>query len=117
AQFVIAMAFLLLVFALQHHGILRAARVQTIVGVAVLVPLIVVGVVPLVTGDVVSTSFSPFVPLSGAWDLSGWTLFAGGLFLAAWSAYAFETAVCYTRELKAPGRDTVKAIMSAGLVC
>ncbi|MQA78761.1 MAG: amino acid permease [Streptosporangiales bacterium] len=117
AQFVIAVAFLLLVFALQHHGILRAARVQMIVGIAVLVPLVVVGVVPLLTGDVVSTSFAPFAPLSGAWDLDGWTLFAGGLFLAAWSAYAFETAICYTRELKDPGRDTVKAIVSAGLVC
>lgn len=117
AQFLIGAAFLLLVFALQHHGILRAARVQTIVGIAVLAPLLLVGVVPLITGDVVSTSFAPFVPLSGAWDLSGWTLFAGGLFLAAWSAYAFETAVCYTRELKDPGRDTIKAIFSAGLVC
>lgn len=117
AKFLIAAAFLLLVFALQHHGVLRAARVQMIVGIAVLLPLLLVGVVPLVTGDVASGNFTPFAPLSGAWDLDGWTLFAGGLFLAAWSAYAFETAVCYTRELKDPGRDTVKAIMSAGLVC
>jgi amino acid transporter len=117
AQFLIAAAFLLLVFAVQHHGILRAARIQTVVGVAVLIPLLLVGVVPLVSGDVVQGNFAPFVPLNGAWDLDGWTLFAGGLFLAAWSAYAFETAVCYTREFKDPGRDTVKAIFSAGLVC
>lgn len=117
AQFFIAVAFLLLVFAVQHHGILRAARIQTIIGIAVLLPLLVVGVVPLVTGDVVSHNFAPFVPLSGAWNLHGWTLLAGGLFLAAWSAYAFETAVCYTREFKDPGRDTAKAILSAGLVC
>lgn len=117
AQFLIAVAFLLAVFTLQHHGILRAARVQTIVGIAVLTPLLVVGIVPLVTGDVAAQNFRPFVPLNGAWDLSGWTLFAGGLFVAAWSAYAFETAVCYTREFKNPGKDTVKAILSAGLVC
>lgn len=117
AQFLIAVAFLLGVFALQHHGILRAARVQTIVGIAVLTPLLIVGIVPLVTGDVAAQNFRPFVPLSGAWDLSGWSLFAGGLFIAAWSAYAFETAVCYTREFKNPGKDTVKAILSAGLVC
>jgi amino acid transporter len=34
ATFLIAAALLLLVFALQHGGILRAARVQTVVGVA-----------------------------------------------------------------------------------
>ncbi|WP_051342306.1 APC family permease [Pseudonocardia spinosispora] len=117
AQFVIAAALLLLVFALQHHGILRAAKVQTVVGLAVLVPLLVVGVVPMLTGDVVSRNFTPFVPISGAWDHAGLTLFAGGLFLAAWSAYAFETSVCYTSELKDPGRDTVKAIFASGLVC
>jgi amino acid transporter len=117
AQFFIAAAFLLLVFTLQHHGVLRAARVQTIIGIAVLVPLVVVGVVPLLTGDVVQENFAPFVPLSGAWNGEGWTLVAGGLFLAAWSAYAFETSVCYTREFKDPGRDTPRAIFSAGLVC
>ncbi|MFC5138380.1 APC family permease [Actinomycetospora rhizophila] len=117
AQFVIAALFLLLVFALQHGGILRAARVQTVIGLAVLVPLLVVGVVPLITGDIVATNFQPFVPLSGAWDASGWTLFAGGLFLAAWSAYAFETSICYTAEFKNPGRDTVRAILSAGIAC
>src|SRR5690606_11429580 len=116
-QFFIAAAFLLLVFALQHHGILRAARVQTIVGVAVLVPLAIVGLVPLLTGDVVSSNFAPFVPLSGAWDGEGWTLVAGGLFLAAWAAYALETSVCYTRELKNPGRDTPRAICGAGPLC
>jgi amino acid transporter len=117
AQFLIAAAFLLVVFALQHHGILRAARVQMVIGVAVLLPLLLVGVVPLVSGEVAQSSFEPFAPLNGAWNLEGWTLFAGGLFLAAWSAYAFETAVCYTREFKDPGRDTVKAIFAAGLVC
>lgn len=117
ATFLIAVVMLLLVFALQHGGILRAARVQTVVGLAVLIPLMIVGVVPLLTGDVVSTNFTPFVPLNGAWNLQGYTLIAGGLFLAAWSAYAFETAVCYTSEFKNPGRDTPKAIFSAGLLC
>ena len=117
AQFVIAAGLLLLVFALQHHGVLRAARVQTVIGLAVLIPLLLVGIVPLLTGDVVSINFAPFVPISGAWDQAGWTLFAGGLFLAAWSAYAFETSICYTREFTDPRRDTVKAIFTAGLAC
>lgn len=117
ATFVVAALFLLLVFALQHGGVLRAARVQTIIGLAVLVPLLVIGCVPLITGDVLSSNFTPFVPLNGEWDLSGWTLLAGGLFLAAWSAYAFETSICYTAEFRDPGRDTVRAILAAGMAC
>ena len=115
--FVLAAALLLLVFAAQHRGILETARIQMVMGLAVLVPLLVVGVVPLLTGDIASGSFSPFVPITGAWDSEGWSWFAGGLFLAAWSAYAFETAICYTREFKNPATDTPRAIFSAGAVC
>ena len=56
-------------------------------------------------------------PIDGAWDKAGWILFFGGLFIAAWSTYGFETAVCYTREFKDPKRDTFKAIFYSGLVC
>ncbi|HDY86312.1 MAG TPA: APC family permease, partial [Methylophaga sp.] len=42
---------------------------------------------------------------------------AGGLFIAAWSTYGFETAVCYTREFKNPKTDTFKAIIYSGLLC
>ena len=42
---------------------------------------------------------------------------AGGLFIAAWSTYGFETAVCYTREFKNPKTDTFKAIFYSGLLC
>jgi hypothetical protein len=39
---------------------------------------------------------------------------AGGMFTAAWSTYAFETAICYTRELKNPATDTFKDIFYSG---
>src|SRR5215468_2020677 len=126
STFFIGAALLLVVFAAQHHGILRTARIQTIIGVAVIVPLLIVGVVPLLTGDVISANFSPFTPLAldankniipGEWNLSGWTLFLGGMFIAAWSTYGFETAVCYTREFKNPATDTYKAIVYSGLLC
>ncbi len=126
AQFVLGAVILLFIFAVQHHGILRAARLQMIAAVAALVPLTIVGLVPLITGDIVSSHFLPLVPLAydpagniigGAWDAHGWTLFLGGLFIAAWSAYAFETAVCYTREFKQPEKDTFKAIFYSGLLC
>ena len=37
--------------------------------------------------------------------------------LAAWSAYAAETAVCYMSEFKRPGKDAPKAIIWSGIVC
>lgn len=53
----------------------------------------------------------------GIWNIEGWKLMAAGLFIAAWSTYAFETAVCYTREFKNPKTDTFKAIFYSGLLC
>ena len=121
ATFFIGVILMLIAFAIQHRGILGTARVQTIVGVAVIVPLLIIGVVPLITGDVARESFSPFAPgldaATAAWDKTGWTLFLGGLFIAAWSAYAFETAICYTSEFRNPATDTYKAILYSGLLC
>ncbi|ODA65923.1 putative fructoselysine transporter [Methyloligella halotolerans] len=91
-----------------------------------MIPLLIVGIVPLLTGDVLASNLFPLKPLAfaadgsvteGTWDMAGWTLFLGGLFIAAWSAYAFETAICYTSEFRNPGSDTSKAILSAGLLC
>ena len=94
---------------------------QTIVGVAVLLPLLIIGIVPLITGDVAMSAFQPFAPgtdpATAAWNKAGWTLFFGGLFIAAWSAYAFETAICYTSEFRDPATDTYKAILYSGLLC
>lgn len=114
---IIASVLLLGTFAVQHRGILGTARVQTMIGVVALTPLLLIGVVPFFTGDVVSTNLVPLIPLSGTWDRTGWTLFLGGIYLAAWSSYAFETAVCYTREFRNPEADTFKAIFSAGILC
>jgi amino acid transporter len=117
---------LLSVFAMQHHGVLRTAKIQTVLTVGTLLPLLIVTAVPLVTGQVVPANFSPFTPLAldpagkvirGIWDMKGWQLFLGGMYIAAWSSYAFETAVCYMSELKDPARDTTKACVSSGLLC
>jgi len=82
--------------------------------------------VPIFSGNISFDNYLPFVPLAhdsagnpvaGSWDIAGWTVFAGGLFIAAWSTYAFETAVCYTREFRNPGTDTPRALIAAGLLC
>jgi len=117
STFILGAVILVFIFMAQHRGIAKAAKIQMIMAITALLPLILIGVVPLFTGDVISANFAPFAPISGAWNTGGWTLFLGGMFIAAWSTYGFETAVCYTSEFKNPKTDTFKAIFYSGLLC
>lgn len=126
ATFMVGAALMIIVFAIQNGGILRSARATMILGLSSLIPLMILAIVPLLTGDMPAEHFFPMSPLAyddvghvidGEWNLDGWVLMAGGLFIAAWSTYGFETAVCYTREFKQPRSDTFKAIIYSGLLC
>lgn len=126
AVFLLGAVIMFAVKAIQDGGILRSANATKILGISAMIPLILIGIVPIVTGDVVRASFFPLLPLAhdaagnvtaGTWDMAGITVLAGGMFLAAWSTYGFETAVCYTSELKNPKTDTFKAIFYSGLLC
>ncbi len=124
ATFWIGAILMLLTFAVQHRGILGTASVQKYIGLLVIVPMLIVGVVPILTGQIDWSNYTPIVPLAaayapepGSWNIGGWTLILGGLFIAAWSTYGFETAICYTREFRNPKTDTFKAIFYSGLLC
>jgi amino acid transporter len=126
AIFVLGAVILVAVKFIQDGGILRSANTTKIIGISAMIPLILIGVVPLLTGDIVKANFFPLAPLAhdaagriadGTWNLAGITVFAAGMFLAAWSTYGFETAVCYTGEFKDPKTDTFKAIFYSGLLC
>ena len=122
--FFIGVALMLMTFAIQHRGILGTANVQKYIGLMVIVPMLIVGIAPIITGQINWENYSPLVPLKqayaaepGSWDIGGWTLVLGGMFIAAWSTYAFETAICYTSEFKNPKTDTFRAIFYSGLLC
>lgn len=117
AQFVLGTIIMLVIWTIQHAGILRTAYVQIALTVGGLLPLVLACFLPLIAGNVVMDNFSPFVPLNGAWDFVGWKLFLGGLFVAAWSAYAAENAVCYMSEMKDPEDGGPKAIIWTGVLC
>jgi len=124
ATFLIGVILMLIMFAIQHRGIANTASAQKILAIVVLVPLLLVGLVPILTGAIDSANVTGLVPptaaysgIDGTWNIGGWTLFLGGLYIAAWSTYGFETAVCYTSELKNPKTDTFKAIFFSGLLC
>ena len=124
--FIIGALLLLAVFAIQNRGVWLTARFQMTIGILALLPLLIIALVPIVSGNVKLANLVPLAPLravenghaiAGLWDRAGWGIFLGGLFLAAWSTYALETAICYTSELKSPGRDCIRSIFAAGLLC
>ncbi len=124
ATFIIGVVLMLVMFAIQHRGIANTASAQKILAIIVLVPLLLVGLVPILTGAIQSANVTGLLPptaaysgVDGTWSNGGWTLFLGGLYIAAWSTYGFETAVCYTSELRDPKRDTFRAIFYSGLLC
>lgn len=124
STFVIGAILMLIMFFIQEKGIASTASAQKWLAIIVLVPLLLVGLVPILTGAINGANVTGLVPPAasysaeeGTWNIGGWTLFLGGLYIAAWSTYGFETAVCYTRELTNPKTDTFKAIFFSGLLC
>ncbi|MFC3087639.1 APC family permease [Tabrizicola soli] len=124
STFIIGVALMLIILVIQEQGVAQTASAQKWLAIIVLVPLLLVGLVPILTGAIDTMNVTNLLPPTaaysgedGAWNIGGWTLFLGGLYIAAWSTYGFETAVCYTRELKDPRRDTFRAIFYSGLLC
>jgi amino acid transporter len=124
STFVIGAVLMFIIFAIQHRGIASTASAQKVLAIIVLVPLLAVGLVPILTGAIDYTNVTDIVPptasysgVDGAWNIGGWTLFLGAMYIAAWSTYGFETAVCYTAEMRNPKTDTFKAIFFSGLLC
>ena len=62
---IIGAAFLLIAFAIQHRGISSTARTQVVLGVIALLPLLLIGLVPLITGDLPRQNLWPIVPING----------------------------------------------------
>lgn len=126
ATFLLGASILVSSFAIQHGGILRSARATMALAALGLLPLVVLALIPLFKQGLNLDHFLPFVPMmrdadgfvsDGHWNMAGWTVLAGGLFVAAWSTYSMETAVSYTREFEDPQRDTFKAALYIGLLC
>ena len=124
STFTIGVALMLIILVIQERGVAQTASAQKWLAIIVLVPLLLVGLVPILTGAIDTMNVTNLLPPTaaysgedGTWNIGGWTLFLGGMYIAAWSTYGFETAVCYTRELKDPRRDTFRAIFYSGLLC
>ncbi len=114
--YVVGALILIGLFWLNHFGIKESAVTQLVLAICSLVPLALMIIVPIFQGKVDLDNLSPFaVPDAHGWD--AFKLICAGLFVAAWSAYAFETSVVYTAEFRQPQRDAARAIFSSGGLC
>lgn len=114
--FVLGVAIILAVMWVNSFGIKESAFLQIALAICSLVPLGLMIIVPIFEGKVHLSNLTPFT-IPGAHGWGGFELFAAGLFVAGWSAYAFETAVVYTAEFRDPQRDAPKAIFASGMLC
>jgi len=116
-NWLIGAVVLVVFFAINHYGIKQGAYAQLVLGICAILPLLLLGIVPWFHGQVDFARFSPFAPLGGGWgSFQGWVNVFGALFVAGWSAYAFETAVAYCAEFRNPKADAPRAILSSGLL-
>ncbi len=58
---------MLIIFSIQHRGILGTANVQKNIGLLVIIPMLIVGVVPIVTGPDQLGEFFAAGPLAAAY--------------------------------------------------
>src|SRR5262249_22512280 len=63
ATFFLGVLLLLATFALQYRGIADTARVQMMFGLLVVLPLLIIGLVPMLSGHLAKDNLIPFVPL------------------------------------------------------
>lgn len=87
-----------------HFGLRTCARLQAVVAVGVVAPVLGLFIaVPLLRGGFDLSNFSPFNPPGGWSPLGGVVAISAALFLAGWSAYGAEVALTYAPEY---GRET-----------
>ena len=117
STFFLGAIFLTAIFTAQYFGISKAAKITMFLSLVGLLPLLVCSLVPIFMGEVSLSNFQPYVPVNGEWNFEGIGVMLGGLYVAAWTTYAFETCVCYTKEFKHPKTDVIKSIVLSGLLC
>lgn len=101
-----------------RKGLENGAKVQLVFAVFTIVPIVVISLAPLMTGDFhLDIITGEFTPDGWKWDGNGILMVLGCLNIAQWSAVGWETAAAYGPNYRDPARDVPKALMSCGLLC
>src|SRR5271154_4343187 len=78
STFLLGSVILLAVKFIQDGGILRSANTTKILGISAMIPLLLIGIVPILTGDIFHANFFPLVPpapdaagrvIDGSWNM------------------------------------------------
>jgi amino acid transporter len=97
-------------------GVRPAVWVGYVTGGLLLFPLVVLIVVPYLTGDWSSSHLHNNIhPLSSITGNTGIRLVIVWLYIMCWSSYGFECCATFAPEYKDPARDTAKALRAAAL--
>ncbi len=101
-----------------RNGLESGAKVQLIFAIFTIVPIVVISLAPLLTGDFhMNIITGEFTPDGWKWDGDGILMVLGCLTIAQWSAVGWETAAAYGPSYKEPAKDVPKALMSCGIAC
>jgi amino acid transporter len=106
----IAIAAIILVWAINVFGIRPAVWISYITGLGLMVPLAIFIIGPYITGNWHSSNMT--------WELHGYSGFKLAmvyLFLFGWSSYAAEICATFAPEYHDTRRDTTIALRSAGI--
>ena len=114
AQLLVAAAILIVMFVPCYLGIRLGATFATVLGVASMVPLVLLIFLPFVKPSKID-----FGRLDGfslpAGHPGSWQLIIGWAFIFTWSVLAMEAAACYIGECRDPSRDAKIAMTAEGL--
>jgi amino acid transporter len=111
----LAIFLTVLLYAVNYFGLRPGVWSSLAMAVFSVTPLAVIALSPLVRPHLFHSEYVfPLTPLHGSWASGGsWLLMIKWMFVAAWSAYAFEAATTVVAELKDPERDAPKAVKIA----
>ncbi|WP_400238560.1 APC family permease [Methanomethylophilus alvi] len=101
-----------------RKGLEGGAKAQLILAAITIVPILIIVMVPLFTGDFHMNNIADeVVPVGWKWDGNAILMILGCFTVAQWSAVGWESAATYGAEYKEPSKDVPKALMSCGLLC
>jgi len=117
----IGTAMLIILWYVAVSGIRPTVGVTYALGFLTVVPLLIVGIAPWVTGhmhleNLNNTSFPGGGTPVAIFSFAGLGIFLAMWYLAGWSAYAVESAAAFTPEYKNPAREVPMALRRAGLI-
>lgn len=101
-----------------RKGLEGGARAQLVLAAITIVPILIICLVPLFTGDFhLEYITEQMTPKEWSWNGNSILMILGCFTVAQWSAVGWESAATYGAEYKEPSKDVPKALISCGLLC